>query len=86
MLPVGQLHPDGRRLILPAQLTTVCPDRAGYPTIFCVADPANRSRGICAEKQLPQDEACRPFDDLVTATRPHFGQPSVSASVCVPPA
>src|SRR6185312_2795797 len=66
--------------------TTTCPDRGGYPTTFCVADPADTSHGICVEKQIPQDEACRPFDDLKMATRTRFNQSSVSASVCLPPA
>ena len=87
-MPGGFCHPNAAtgRGFCTTGCSQYCPDRAGYPTTFCVADPADGSRGICVEKQLPQDEACRPFDDLVTATRPRFGQPAVSASVCVPPA
>jgi hypothetical protein len=66
--------------------TSTCADRAGYPTTFCVADPDDSSHGICVEKQMPQDESCRPFDDLKTVTRARFSQPAVSASVCLPPA
>jgi L,D-transpeptidase catalytic domain len=66
--------------------TSLCSDRAGYAPTFCVGDPADPSRGICVEKQMPQDEACRPFDGLAPRTLTRFGQPSVSASVCVPPA
>jgi L,D-transpeptidase catalytic domain len=66
--------------------TAYCADRAGYPPTFCVADPADTARGICVEKQIPQDEACRPFDGLAARTLTRFSQPSVSASVCVPPA
>jgi hypothetical protein len=62
-----------------------CADRPGYPPTFCVADPSDRTRGICVEKQIPQDEACRPFDALTARTLPRFNQSSVSASVCVPP-
>ncbi|MGZ3426392.1 MAG: L,D-transpeptidase [Polyangia bacterium] len=84
----GFCHPNQAtgRGFCSAACTSTCADRAGYPTTFCVADPANASRGMCVEKQLPQDEACRPFDGLKTATRARFGQPAVSASVCVPPA
>jgi hypothetical protein len=79
-------HPATGRGFCTAACTTTCADRAGYPTTFCVADPAEASRGMCVEKQLPQDEACRPFDDLVAATMTRFGQTTVSASVCLPPA
>ena len=68
-----------------APCSMYCSDRAGYPPTFCVADPADGSRGICVEKQIPQDEACRPFDALTARTLSRFGQPAVSASVCVPP-
>jgi hypothetical protein len=66
--------------------TQYCVDRAGYPATFCVADPNDGALGMCVEKQVAQDEACRPFDGLQARTLPRFGQPSVSASVCVPPA
>jgi hypothetical protein len=65
--------------------TTTCADRPGYPTTFCVADPANRAQGICVEKQIAQDDSCRNFDDLTPHTVSRFNQPSVSASVCLPP-
>ncbi|MDB4965880.1 MAG: hypothetical protein JWN44_1569 [Myxococcales bacterium] len=66
--------------------TAYCTDRAGYAPTFCVADPADRARGICVEKQIPQIEGCRPFDALTPRTLSRFGQPAISASVCVPPA
>ncbi len=84
----GFCHPNaatGRGFCTEA-CTSTCPDRPYYPTTFCVADPSDATRGICVEKQIPQDEACRPFDDLTTVTRARFGQPSVTASVCLPPA
>jgi hypothetical protein len=65
--------------------TTTCADRAGYPTTFCVADPANRAQGICVEKQIAQDDSCRNFDDLAPHSVSRFNQPSVTASVCLPP-
>ena len=87
-MPGGFCHPNAAtgRGFCTVTCTSTCADRAGYPTTFCVADPADTTRGICVEKQMPQDESCRPFDDLVTATRARFSQPSVSASVCLPPA
>ena len=87
-MPGGFCHPNAAtgRGFCTVTCTSTCADRAGYPTTFCVADPADTTRGICVEKQMPQDESCRPFDDLVTATRTRFSQPSVSASVCLPPA
>lgn len=66
--------------------TAYCADRVGYPQTFCVADPDDATRGVCVEKVIPQDEGCRPFDDLSPATRTRFSQSWVSASVCLPPA
>jgi len=87
-MPGGFCHPNAAtgRGFCTVTCTAICADRAGYPTTFCVADPDDATRGICVEKQMPQDESCRPFDELVTATRTRFSQPAVSASVCVPPA
>jgi len=84
----GFCHPNAAtgRGFCTVTCTSTCADRAGYPTTFCVADPDDSSHGICVEKQMPQDESCRPFDDLKTVTRARFNQPAVSASVCLPPA
>jgi hypothetical protein len=87
-MPGGRCHanPATGRGFCSVACTSTCADRAGYPTTFCVADPADASHGMCVEKQIPQDEACRPFDDLEAHTLGRFGQPGISASVCVPPA
>lgn len=87
-MPGGFCHPNAAtgRGFCTVACTSTCADRAGYPPTFCVADPADARRGICVEKQMAQDEACRPFDGLTARTTPRFSQPSVSASVCLPPA
>ena len=79
-------NPASGRGFCTVPCTAYCADRAGYPTTFCVADPDDPSRGMCVEKATSQDEACRPFDQLTPQTQARFGQPSVSATVCAPPA
>jgi hypothetical protein len=67
-----------------ARCTRYCPDRAGQPTSFCVADPDAPSRGLCVPRETPQNAGCRNADHLRPASRPRFGSPSVRATVCLP--
>lgn len=67
-----------------ARCSQYCTDRAGYPATFCVADPDEAGKGMCVPKKAPQNPDCRSLDHFVLATKARFGQPSVSASVCVP--
>lgn len=64
--------------------TRTCPDRAGSPTTFCVADPNDATLGLCTVKVTSVNAECRPYDHLVARTTPRFGQPSVTANVCMP--
>lgn len=61
-----------------------CPDKAGAPTTFCVADPDDAARGICVNKLSSVNADCRPYDHFVPAKRGRFNQPAVTADVCVP--
>jgi len=61
---------------LPCQKT--CPDSAGHPATFCIDDGGH---GTCAARcQVPDD--C-PFGYTCTPGTPRFGQPSVTAPVCL---
>ena len=64
--------------------TATCPDKASYPTTFCVADPDDESKGMCVFKMVPQNEDCRPLDHFVAKTVARFQQPGVTATACVP--
>jgi len=64
--------------------TSTCPDRPGYPTSFCVADPDAPTKGICVLKESSVNYACRPLDHFEPATKNRLGSSSVSAKVCVP--
>jgi hypothetical protein len=87
-MPGGFCHPNRAtgRGFCSVPCSSTCVDRPGYPTTFCVADPVDASRGMCVEKQIPQNEACRPYDELHPRTLGRFHQAGISASVCVPPA
>jgi L,D-transpeptidase catalytic domain len=63
--------------------TSTCPDRAGQPGTFCVADPQDATRGLCVSKMSSVNQDCRPYDHFVQKTLNRFKQ-SVIASVCVP--
>jgi hypothetical protein len=63
--------------------TRYCPDKTGYPTSFCVADPDGGS-GICVLKATAQNYRCRPQDHFAPLLQGRFGQPSVTATVCLP--
>lgn len=64
--------------------TSSCPDKAGFPTTFCVADPNTANQGMCVSKvTAPLNTDCRPSDQLVPVVQKRWKQ-SVSATVCVP--
>lgn len=64
--------------------TRTCPDRAGAPTTFCVADPNDATQGLCTVKVTPVNAECRPYEHMVARSVGRFGQPSVRSTVCVP--
>lgn len=64
--------------------TQYCPDRTGYPTSYCVADPQDSTKGFCMLKEQPYNLGCRPLDHFVPRTVSRFNSTTSSASVCVP--
>ena len=62
-----------------------CPDRHGYPTSFCVADPADEEVGICTLKGSALNNFCQryPGHSLAAAT-PRFNGAGTTADVCLP--
>ena len=61
-----------------------CADRAGYPQTFCVADPDDKTTGMCVPKETTVNAACRPYDHFVARSQQRFGQNWVTARACVP--
>ncbi len=62
-----------------------CPDRAGYPGSFCVADPDAPDRGICTLRASNFDNQCKRFQGFVRSPRVRrFGGAKAMASVCLP--
>lgn len=82
----GKCHDNefGGRGFCTMTCTRSCADRAGYPTTFCVADPASPGQGMCVPKHQSENRDCRPYDHLVVETRQRNGDPSRTATVCVP--
>ena len=61
-----------------------CPDKAGAPMTFCVADPDDTSRGVCVNKLTAVNAECRPYDHFVARKASRFNQAAAKADVCVP--
>lgn len=61
-----------------------CPDKAGAPVTFCVADPDDASRGVCVNKLSGVNAECRPYDHFVPRKVSRFNSPAVKADVCLP--
>jgi hypothetical protein len=81
---VCKTNPYGGRGFCTRACERGCPDRAGLPVTFCVADPDDETRGMCVNKHTGVNATCRPYDHFVPATLPRFGQSTVTADVCVP--
>jgi len=68
-----------------ARCTSTCSDKAGYPGTFCVADPADTTKGMCVAKSVAVDNTCRRYDHFVTKVGvKRFNQSVVKADVCLP--
>lgn len=81
---VCQPNPLGGRGFCSKACTSTCPDKAGFPTTFCVADPQSATAGICVAKvTAPLNSECRPSDHMIATTTKRFKQ-TASASVCLP--
>lgn len=84
----GFCHTNGYsgRGFCSARCDRYCTDVALDPTgTFCVADPADATKGMCVKKSAAVDNTCRRYDHLITKTQVgRFGQASVKADVCLP--
>ena len=68
-----------------ARCTSTCADKAGYPGTFCVADPADTTKGMCVARSVAVDNTCRRYDHFVTKVGvKRFNQTTVKADVCLP--
>jgi hypothetical protein len=78
------MNPLSQRGFCSARCTGLCADRKGYPSTFCVADPAAPSQGMCVAKAQAENFECRPYDHfgIVRATR--LNNPAIAANVCMP--
>jgi hypothetical protein len=78
------MNPLSQRGFCSARCTGLCADRKGYPSTFCVADPASPSQGMCVAKAQAENFECRPYDHfgIVRATR--LNNPAIAANVCMP--
>jgi hypothetical protein len=82
----GYCHANavGERGFCTRACTQYCTDRFGSPTTFCVADPADSTRGMCVPQETSNNAGCRPYDHLVPQTLPRFNEPTRTSTVCVP--
>jgi hypothetical protein len=74
---------DGRGFCS-AHCDGLCADRAGYPTTFCVTNPASTTQGMCVPRAQSVDFECRPYDQFAVQSAARFAQPDVIADACVP--
>ena len=76
-------HYSGRGFCSKA-CTGSCPDKAGFPTTLCVADPDDASRGLCVLRPSPLNAGCRRFDGFVeVAAAKRFGS-AKTFPACLP--
>jgi len=80
---VCKINPWSERGFCTSKCTSYCPDKAGYPTSFCVADPDTPSQGMCVLKETATNFGCRPLDHFQPGTVSRFGS-SVTATACMP--
>lgn len=67
-----------------ADCTSTCPDLAGKAPTFCIADPADSSRGICVSKDDRVNDSCARIPGTVSTQTTRFMDTSKSAQVCSP--
>jgi hypothetical protein len=65
-----------------------CPDLAGHPRTFCVADPQRPGKGFCAVRANTYwNNGCKRYAGTVRRPwTPRFGTPGGRTSVCMPKA
>ena len=63
-----------------------CSDRYGYPTTFCIDDPASKTgKGYCTYKATTFNDNCRGYDHFKKSSRePRNNMSWVKADVCKP--
>ncbi|MCB9728713.1 MAG: L,D-transpeptidase [Deltaproteobacteria bacterium] len=77
-------NPYSGRGVCTLRCDLACPDRAGYPTTFCVDEPG-QGGGMCVVKAMAQNAWCAPYDHQVRNNGvPRHSQPSKKADVCLP--
>lgn len=81
---VCKTNPYSERGFCTRACTSTCPDKEGYPTSFCVANPDAPTTGMCVLKESAPNYACRPLDHFEPQTQKRLGSSTVSAKVCVP--
>ena len=64
--------------------TSTCPDRAGWPTTFCVADPDDASKGMCTLRSSPLTNACRRFAGWVEVAGARRFKSTKQTDACLP--
>ena len=77
-------NPYSGRKFCSIRCSRYCPDRTGYPTTFCVADPDDTSQGFCTVKEESRNYDCRPYDHFAPVAQARFGDPGTTARVCMP--
>jgi len=80
-----RVNPYSGRGFCTQQCSLYCPDRAGNPSTYCVADPADATKGVCTFRPDPVQNGCKRWGGfLEKASVPRSGQPSTKKSACVP--
>ncbi len=79
-----KLNPYSGRGWCTMPCTRACPDKAGYPYTFCVADPQAPREGICVNQVVAENFECRPYDRFAARTTGRFNEPRTTRKVCLP--
>lgn len=80
---VCKTNPWSERGFCTRSCTSYCPDKPGYPTSFCVADPDAPGKGMCVLKESAPNFACRPLDHFEPQTQKRLNS-TTTATVCMP--
>lgn len=79
-----QQNPFSGRGFCSKRCSPFCPDRAGYPTTFCMSDPVQPDLGMCVPREQSTNLGCRPYDHMVPKMTARHTQPDVRVRACVP--
>jgi len=81
---VCRKNPYSGRGFCTASCESTCPDKLGYPTSRCVADPEAPEEGVCLLEPHVTTNACGRYDSFVDVSVPAFGRQGVTREVCLP--